>query len=109
MTTTEKERKIKKYLQEQDTEQARNLDLCIMNDYKYYSIVKKLFDSQYQKRFVQDNFNYFLFLQIFKNAIDYILNDKQFTRYYTYSKNNTTVATRYGTAQNIVDYFIENE
>ena len=53
MTTTEKENKIKKYLQEQDTEQARDLDLCIMNDYKYYSILKKLFDHEYKelKRF----------------------------------------------------------
>ena len=109
MTTTEKEQKIKKYLEQGDTEQTKDLDLCIMNDYKYYSICKKLFDSQYQKRFVQDNFNYYLFLQIFKNAIDYILNDKQFTRYYTYSKKNTNVATRYTTAQKIVDYFIENE
>ena len=109
MTTTEKENKIKKYLEQGDQEQAKDLDLCIMNDYKYYSIVKKLFDSQYQKRFVQDNFNYYLFLQIFKNTIDYILNNKQFTRYYTYSKKNTSVSTRFLTAQNIVDYFIENE
>ena len=107
MTTTEKEQKIKKYLeQEQDEQLITELKLIINNDYKYYKIINDTLTTQYKKRHKKDNFNLILFYQITFNIINYFLSDKKFYQYYTYNKNNVTVTARYHLAKELTDDFI---
>lgn len=107
MITTEKEQKIKKYLeQEQDNALITDLKLIINNDYKYYKIINDTLTTQYQKRYKKDNFSLVLFYQITFNLINYILDDKMFYQYYSYNKNNVTVASRYHLAKELTDDFI---
>ena len=106
-TTTEKEQKIKKYLeQEQDEQLTTELKLIINNDYKYYKIINETLKTQYQKRYKKDNFNLILFYQITFNLINYILDDKMFYQYYSYNKKNVDVKTRYHLAKELTDDFI---
>lgn len=107
MTTTEKENKIKKYLDmEEDICLIDDLKLIINNDYKYYTIINNTLKTQYQKRIKKDNFNLILFYQITFNLINYILDDKMFYQYYTYNKKNVDVKTRYHLAKELTDEFI---
>lgn len=107
MTTTEKEQKIKKYLeQEKDEALITDVKLIINNDYKCYKLLNDVLTTQYKKRYKKNNFNLILFYQITFNIINFILDDPMFFNYYSYNKKNVTVASRYHLAKELTDDFI---
>lgn len=92
--------------QPKDKELIKDLDTIIFKDRKLYdkyilNIVN--FFKKYTKR---NDFQKIQFLQLIKNNIDLMLNDKTLNMY-GYNKNNVSVVNRYHLANVIYNYILE--
>ena len=85
-----------------DKMQAWDLSICISNtDFLQNSI--DYLQNYKNKKIKKGCFDEILFLQAIKNFIDTVLTNPTFDRWYSYNKNNVSVATRFLAAQEIAD------
>lgn len=92
--------------QPKDSELLKDLDLIIFNDGELYNKYILNLVSYFKKYTKRKDFNKIQFLQLIKNNIDLMLNDKILNNY-GYNKNAVSVANRYHLANIIYNYILE--
>lgn len=97
---------LKRAEKQADQKQVRDLELIMMNDEVFVSMLNSLIeykDKKDQKR----SFNETLFFQLIKNTIDSALNTDLMKNTYRYNKSTVNVPTRWAVAQELYYYIRE--
>lgn len=107
MKNTEILKQLEKAQQNADTHQSRDLYLIISNDRNIYNQSITPTIANLRRKAQKGNFDEVQAIQAFYNIVYSALKNPSFYRYYSYNIQMVSVATRYDTAKQLLEFFID--